>query len=174
MNSKEQTAWVTPEWLQRAHTALAKTVDTNAELKRQMVEFLLDSGLWNKDEATWDNSVNRFSACINPARPQYFKFVELWALMKRFEIYDLYYAMSDDLGFEVRLKSTPERIFEELRRITAASEQSATLAALALQVLETAGKGGPTLRVHPSIRDGSASFSMGAESTELPPTDWSF
>lgn len=152
--------WLTAEWMQSALNALHETLDVNPALKRQMIEFLIESGLWS-DESKWDSALNRFNACLNPARPQVFKLGEIWALMRRFDRHDLFHSMARDLGYEVRKVASEQRHQEALERLAAAIEASTAAVAEARAELARLEATGAEMRVHPTVRDKSAAFSVG-------------
>lgn len=122
-------AWIDEGWLRKAFESLKATLDVDTQLKRDMIQFLLDEGFWDKERLQWDSAVARFNACLNPNKTDFFKLGEVWALMKRFCRHELFLAMAEDLGYEVRAKPTEERRLELLERIASASEKlDATIA----------------------------------------------
>jgi hypothetical protein len=116
-------AWIDDSWLQKAYESLKATVGEDRHLKKDMVQFLLDEGFWDKDRLQWDSAIARFNDCINPTKEQFFKVGELWALMRRFGRHQLFLAMADDLGYEVRLRPTEERRQQLLERIADSTER---------------------------------------------------
>lgn len=115
-------AWIDDAWVRKAFDALRDTLDVDRHLKKQMIEFLLEEGFWDSSKLDWDSAVARFNSCLNPSKDVYFKLGELWALMKRFGRHQLFLAMADDLGYDVRLRSTEERRQQLLERIALALE----------------------------------------------------
>lgn len=148
-----------PMWMQRGQDALRETLNVDDATKRDMIQFLLDEGFWNKDKlTTWDSAVARWNACMNPGKAEFFKTSELWALMKRFRRYQLLQAMAEDLAFDLKPKATEERRQELLERIAAAEEwRNAEVGAARA---ELARMDEPTnVRVHPAFQEGRGSFS---------------
>lgn len=154
------TDWLTPAWLQRGLDALKQTLEVNPELKRQMVEWLLEVGLWDRESLTYDAAVARFNGNLNPGKSHHFRPSEVWALMKQFRRYEFLFAMCEDLGFEPpRQKPTEERHQALLERIAAATEVCAATVSAAraeLALLDSA----PAIRVHPAITARIGSFSL--------------
>lgn len=157
---KENT-WLTPAWKQRGLDALKRTVDSSPELKNAMITFLRDTGLWDPD-AQWSTAVSRFNACLRPADPERFQTMHLWALMKEFGEHTFFLAMADDLGYEVRRKSTEERQQELLERIAVALEQNAAVSGQALRELGSLGNQGLAARMNEAFKQGAGSFSLPA------------
>ena len=155
----EKRRWLSAEWRQRCLDAMRLSMDVHDDLKREMIQFLIDEGFWDQD-LKWASAVNKFNACLRPDDPTQFSNVALWALVKRFERFDWFYAMAADLGFEVRRKSTEERKLELLERIAAAVEANNKTVGAALNDLQTLE---PALvsRLHRVIKDGDRpSFSL--------------
>lgn len=161
-------AWLTGEWQQGHLTALREALDVNPDLKRQMVQFLFDTGLWNAAELTWDNAIARFNANLNPGRGTAFKLVEILVLCKRFERHALFLAWADDLGFEVRHKPTEERRQQLLERLVDALERNAAISAQASRELAALGGDGYRPTVEAAVRDRRASFDMPAGAGDEP------
>ncbi|NUS37625.1 MAG: hypothetical protein HOQ02_01170 [Lysobacter sp.] len=115
--------WFDEAWLRRAFEALKETLDADPRLKRDMIQFLLDEGFWDTEKLKWDSAVARFNGCLNPNKDDFFKLGEAWALMKRFGRHQLFLAMAEDLGYEVRRRPTEERRQELLERIAVAAEK---------------------------------------------------
>jgi hypothetical protein len=151
-------SWMDALWQARVHGALVETLDVAPDLKAQMVQFLFSSRLWSADKLTWEAAHNRFNACLNPGKPEKFSTLELWALMRRFGRHQLFHAMADDLGYEVRRKSTPEREQELLARIARAIEGCNAVVGLAQGDLRRMRRERPALRVHGAIAAGNANF----------------
>lgn len=153
--------WMDLTWQQMALDALRSTLDVDADMKRTMVEFLFETGLWDRDRLTWDAAITKFNSCLNPAKPEKFSLLEIWALAKRFDRHDLALAMIADLGYETpRRRTTEERRQELLERIASAYERSNTEIAAYMAELLRLGTEGPPLRLHPAIVEGKASFSQ--------------
>lgn len=161
------TMWLTPEWMARGLRALCATVDSDSDLKRQMIEFMFETGMWNSKELTYSAAVSKFNNCLNPDRPEYFRTMHVWALMKRFGRFELFLAMADDLGFEVRHRATPEREQELLLRLADAYQETNRLLALTLTNVQHLHQAAPSLPVHPSFQRGTGSFSFEAPDTDL-------
>lgn len=89
--------------------ALQETLRVDKHLKREMIQFLMDEGFWDKD-MKWASAVARFDACLNPTKAEYFKISELCALMKRFDRHHLFLAMGKLLGYDMRRMATIERV----------------------------------------------------------------
>ena len=155
--------WLDAAWMQRGLDALRDTLDVNADVKRQMIEFLFDSGLWDRSKLTYDAAVTKFNANMNPEKAGNWKQSEIWALMRRFERYQLFYAMADDFGFEVRKKATTERVQELLERIAKCGETYNRTIAECGGDLRRLGSGGAELRIHPRIAAGEGSFAFRGE-----------
>lgn len=108
--------FVDDAFLSAAFDALQETISADRHLRKDMIQFLLDEGFWPAD-LKWDSAVARFNGCLNPSKGEYFKISELWALMKRFGRHQLFLAMADDLGYEVRRRADIERVqllFEDI------------------------------------------------------------
>jgi len=110
-------AWFSRDWVQRGVEVLKAMLDQSEERKAEMIQFLFDVGLWDETKLTWLAATSRFNACLSPSKPEYFKTAELWALMKRFDVHDLFLAMADDLGYRVTRIPTDERRLQLLERI---------------------------------------------------------
>jgi len=114
--------WIDAGWAQRGLDALRSTLDVDGTTKKAMIEFLFHEGFWDQDKLTWDAAISRFNDCLNPGKPAFFKLGEVWALMKRFERHELFHALAQDLGFEVRRIPTEERRQALLQRVATAIE----------------------------------------------------
>jgi hypothetical protein len=157
-------SWLDAVWLQRGLDALRETVDADPAMKRDMIEFLLDEGFWKREKLDWESAIARFNACLNPNKPEYFRFVELWALMKRFHRHALFLAMAEDLGYEVRHLPTEARRQALLERIATACEQHNLVLAECSGELRRIDSTPPgTGRFDPAVRAGTASFSLPTE-----------
>lgn len=110
-------SYIDDTWVQSAYGALVATLDVDPHLRKEMVQFLLDEGFWDREKLSWDAAVARWNACLNPRKAEFFKVSELWALMRRFGRHQLFLALAEDLGYEVRLKPTEERRAELLDRM---------------------------------------------------------
>ncbi len=119
--------WLDNSWMQAGLEALRDTLAVDPRLRKQMIEFLLEEGLWDEEKLTWDAAIARWNACLNPRRPEFFKIVEIWALMKRFHRFGLFEAMALDLGFRATAIPTEERLQYILERIAEAHERSAAV-----------------------------------------------
>ncbi|MDR1076100.1 MAG: hypothetical protein LBL59_07370, partial [Xanthomonadaceae bacterium] len=118
-------AIVTDSWMAGAFAALKATLDVDARLKGEMIQFLLEEGFWDKNRLSWDAAVARFNAGLNPNKPEYFKIGELWALMAKFGRHQLFHAIAADLGYEVREIPTEQRRHDLLRQLTVAEQRHA-------------------------------------------------
>lgn len=110
--------WLDARWQERGLAALRDTLDVDPRTRKAMVQFLFDEGFWDAKTLTWPAAIARWNDCLNPGKNSFFKLGELWALMLRFERHDLFLAMADDLGYDVRRKATEERQQELLERLT--------------------------------------------------------
>lgn len=157
-----QTEWLTPAWMQRALECMRDMLlHVEPDLRRKMIQFLFDTGLWDESKiSSFANAETRWNACLNPSIQTYFKTAELWALMKRFGRHHLFLAMAEDLGYEVRLKSTEERRQELLDRLASAMEANNRLALAAAEELARLDPAARQQRLHPAIAEGTASFAM--------------
>jgi hypothetical protein len=167
----ETKKWLTAEWQQKCLDAMRETLDVHADLKREMVEFLLREGLWDASKLGWEAAVTKFNACLRPESRECFSNLVLWALVKRFDRLSWFYAMADDLGFEIpRRKATEERRIELLERYTAALEQTNKLLASAADDFRGIDSHDTALRIHRVIREGGAHFSIADDSRREAPT----
>lgn len=167
--------WRDPEWLQRSLDALRATLDVEPSLKQEMIQFLFDEGFWNAGSLSPAAATVRFNACLNPGKPEFFKLSELWALMKRFQRYELLLAMCEDMGFErPRLIPTAMRRQVLMERLAIGQERLANeLASIRaeLERLDDVDDTQPELtiredarvRIHPAMRERGAKFSMDGE-----------
>lgn len=101
--------WADSRWRDRAMHALQETLNVDAGLKREMIEFLFEEKFWDRATLSWAAAVTRFNDCLSIKKPSFFKLGEVWALMSRFRRHQLFLAMAEDLGYEVREKPTEER-----------------------------------------------------------------
>lgn len=152
--------WLDVFWQQKTLGALQDTLDVSPEITRQMIEFLFASKLWNKATLSWESAGARFAACLNPGKQEKFSTMELWALMKRFGRHQLFLALADDLGYEVRRKCTEERHQDLLARIARAAEAHNQLMGMLAGDLRRLGAEAPAPRVHGAILAGNPSFSL--------------
>lgn len=148
--------WLTREWMQQGLDALRETVDANPDLKRQMIEFLFDTGMWDSTKLRADNAITRFNACLNPDQPETFKTMHIWALMKRFGRHQLFLAMAADLGYEVHRIPTEARRQAALENLAAAIEKSNDEVAQARAVLDGIYQDGVAVRPHPAFNRGGS------------------
>lgn len=165
--------WLDKQWQQHALEAMLQTFDAAPHLKRQMVEFLLDEGFWDRSRLSWDAAIARFNACLNPNKAEFFKISEAWALMKRFQLHELALAMIEDLGYErPRLRPTEERRQALMQQMVQAIENSNQVVAAAqaeLARLRGEGSGDP-VRLHPTIAEGKhPAFSLSDDATQTGP-----
>lgn len=110
-------------WLRKAHQALKQTLEVDSNTRRDMIQFLFDEGFWDEKTLSWDSAVARFNDCNNPTKTQFWKLGELWALMLRFERLQLFHAMAESFGYEVRPLPTEARRIALLERIVANQER---------------------------------------------------
>lgn len=115
--------WLDADWQERGLQALRDTLDVDPRVRKAMVQFLFDEGFWDEQHLTWAAAIARWNDCLNPGKPSFFKLGELWALMSRFGRHQLFLAMADDLGYEVRRKATEERQQALLERLTTTMER---------------------------------------------------
>ena len=116
-------AFIDETWLRKAHQALKATFEVDSNTRRDMIQFLFDEGFWDPGTLNWDSAVARFNDCNNPTKTQFWKVGEVWALMMRFERYELFQAMADSFGFEVRAIPTESRRIALLERLVANQER---------------------------------------------------
>lgn len=112
-------SYIDDTWARQAFQALRQTLDVDDHTRKEMIQFLMDEGFWDASLA-WPTAVARWNSCLNPTKSEFFKLGELWALMRRFRRHDLFLAMANDLGFEVRERPTEERrqqLLEQLVRV---------------------------------------------------------
>jgi hypothetical protein len=151
--------WLDATWMQRGLSALRNTLD--ADSKDQMIQFLFDTGLWDPEILTGDAAIARFNSGLNPAKVTVnFKLCEIWALMRHFDRHELFHVMADDLGYEIRKKSSNERVIESNERLARAIENSNRLLAEAAGDKARLTAPQTVSRIHPAIQDGRGSFSM--------------
>lgn len=118
------TAYLDDAWFEGAFNALTDTLRADSRTKRDMIQFLFDEGFWDSEKLQWQAAEARFNACLNRNKADaFFKLSEIWALMKRFNRHAFFLAMAEDLGFEVRLKPTTERVQELLASLLEANER---------------------------------------------------
>lgn len=156
--------FLNPQWVQQGLDALRATLDVDPALKRDMIQFLFDEGFWDEKKLQWESATSRFDGCLNPAKKDFFKFSEIWALMKKFRRHELFYAMADDLGFyRPREKPTEERRLELLEEI--ATTQQKLLDHLTSKQAELARLDQPAgnVRMHPAVVEGRGSFSRNSD-----------
>lgn len=144
-------SFLDPVWQQRGLDALRDMLDVDVRGKQQMIDFLFEEGLWDAKKLGNRGAMMRFNACLNPAKQDFWKPSELWALMKRFRRYQLLEAMAEDLGFELRPIPTEERRQALLLRIAEAMEHANTIAEGAHAELARLEAEPPGRAPHPSI-----------------------
>jgi hypothetical protein len=115
--------WVDAEWTRRGLAALHAMLDVDDHTRKAMIQFLFDEGFWNPDKLTWDAAIAKWNDAKNPAKPGFWKVGELWALALRFERHQLFLAVMENLGYEVRRTPTEERRQLLLERMAAAVER---------------------------------------------------
>lgn len=120
-------SFIDETWLRIAFQSLHKTLDFDAGTRKQAIQFLLDEGFWDETKLTWEAAIARWNSCLNPNKPEFFKLGEVWALMRRFGQHELFLAMAQDLGYEVRPMATEERrqvLLDQLQRTVAAQQET--------------------------------------------------
>lgn len=115
--------WLSPQWMRRGLQALRSTLRVDGRQRKKMIEFLFAEGFWKQERLSWDAAVARWNDCLNPDKAAFFKVAEVWALMKRFGNHDLFLAMAEDLGYDVRRRPTDERRQELFARILKLQEE---------------------------------------------------
>jgi hypothetical protein len=151
-----------PTWMQRGWEALRDTLTVDDATKREMIQFLLDEGFWDRKRLTKAAAVARWNACMNPGKPEFFKLAEVWALMKRFRRFELLHAIVEDLCFErLKPKATEARRQELLERIAEVEGSLLTLLSAARAELDALDATPAPARLHPAIYDGRGMFSQG-------------
>ncbi|HET6631549.1 MAG TPA: hypothetical protein VFG73_02420 [Rhodanobacteraceae bacterium] len=121
--------WLNSDWTERGLAALRATLDVDASVRRDMIEFLFAEGFWNREKLTWDAALARWNGCLNPRKSEFFKIGEVWALMKRFHRYELLRAMAEDLGCELRIRPSEEQQQRLMERLAEATEHAAAAVA---------------------------------------------
>jgi hypothetical protein len=154
--------YIDATWMQKGLDALNETFCVDDATRRDMIQFLFDEGFWDTEKLTWSAAVTRFNECLNPRRPQFFKFAEIWALMKRFRRYALLHAMVEDLEFQpLRPQPTESRRQDLLERIARAEEQHVALVKAARAELGRLDADPPARRMNPAFTEGDGSFCRG-------------
>lgn len=115
--------WIDAAWTSRGLAALHATLDVDDHTRKAMIQFLFDEGFWDASRLTWDAAIAKWNDGKNPGKPTFFKIGELWALAARFDRHQLFLAMAEDLGYEVRRTPTEERRQMLLERMAVAVEQ---------------------------------------------------
>ena len=156
----DERRWLDPVWMQHGLDALRETLDVGPNLKPQMIDFLLKEGFWDGEKLSWESATARFNGCLNPNKADFFKFSEIWALMKRFDRHALFHAMAADLGYEEpRRKTTEARRLELLERLVVAVERLGVERDSVVSELDRLGIG-QAVRLDPAIREGVGRFSL--------------
>lgn len=151
--------WVNKEWVQRGLNALGEMLDVDGALKRDMIEFLFETGLWDSTKLTHEAAIAKWNANLNPSTNAFFKIGEVWALSKRFERFHLLHAMAEDCGFDLRRQPTEERRQHALEQLVEELKRSNDIAQHAHTLLSQLDTGGAPLRIHPAVQEGG-SFSL--------------
>lgn len=153
--------WIDEAWLRTALDAMRATFGHDPHQKKDMIQFLLDEGFWDPETLkSWDAAVSRFNDCLNPNKAQFFKFGEVWALMKRFDRHQLFHALAADLGYEVRQIPTEARRLALLERIAQAYEGcERTVGGAQTELMRLSGPQEPTQRSAPPSQ-GKVHFSV--------------
>lgn len=112
-------AFIDDTWLRKAHQALRQTLDVDARVRNEMIQFLFDEGFWDPEKLKWESAVSRFNDNNNPTKETFWKLGELWALMMRFGRHQLLHAMAESLGYELRVLPTEARRIDLLERLIA-------------------------------------------------------
>lgn len=114
--------WVDAAWTRRGLAALHAMLDVDDHTRKAMIQFLFDEGFWDTNKLTWDAAIAKWNDAKNPVKPTFWKLAELWALAARFDRHQLFLAMAEDLGYEVRRTPTEERRQLLLERMATAVE----------------------------------------------------
>lgn len=108
--------YIDETWARNAFQALRRALDVDDHVRKEMIEFLMEEGFWASN-MEWASALAKWNSCLNPTKAEFFKVGELWALARRFERHELFLAMAEDLGYEVRRRPTEERRLRLLERI---------------------------------------------------------
>lgn len=155
-----QSRWLDPSWQQRGVDALRADFDVSAQLKREMIEFLFETGLYKTDSLKFDAAVTRFNGCLNPGSQYMFKLSEVRALSRHFERFESLKLWADDTGHQPLCRvPTEARIAALLERIATALETNKGLVNDAFRDLSALGFKMP-VHVHPAIQSGEGSFDL--------------
>lgn len=157
---QDDTKWLRQEWQQKCLQAMRDTLDVNGDIKREMVQFLLDTGFWAPEKLDWDAAVVKFNTCLRPDSRENFSNLQLWALMKRFDRHAWFKAMADDLGYEIRRKPSDERRSEILERFVLALETNQRLLSELSADRDLLEAVGGSQHVHRALRQGPGNFSL--------------
>lgn len=162
-------SWLDDEWFAYARAGLTEMFAVDQSTKMQMIQFLLDEGLWDSERLTWDAAVTRFNACLNPnKRDAHFKTSELWALAKRFNRHHLFHALMQDLGYQMTPVPTEARRQELLERIARATEAcTAAVERANAELMRLPEERGSSSKVT-QLQHGIAAFSMCARGDWAP------
>jgi hypothetical protein len=128
--------WIDAGWQQRGLDALRATLDVDSHQRKAMIQFLFDEGFWDAHTLSFAAAISRWNDCLNPGKPAFFKVAELWALMQRFGRHHLLLAMAEELGYEVRMRPTPERQKALMERMTDAMDRCRVALEASRAVLE--------------------------------------
>jgi hypothetical protein len=145
--------WLDDRWMQDGLDAMRDTLDVHAHLRKQMIEFLYDAGLWDKESLSFDAAVARWNANLNPGKPGFFKIAEVVALSLAFRRFAFLHWWNEKAGLETREKPTLERQNEILGRLAEASEEYNAILARAEGDLRRLGIHTPETQVHPKFRE---------------------
>lgn len=158
-----ESSWLDASWQQRAVDALRADFDTSPQLKRDMIEFLFEVGLYKAETLQYEAAKTRFNGCLNPGSQYFFKFSEVRALSRRFERFESMRLWAEDTGHEpLRRMASEARVQLLLERICAALESNKDTVQVALRDLSCLGIKVP-VHLHPAIAsgDGGGSFDKG-------------
>lgn len=103
-------------WLRRAHQALTAVFDVDDRTRNDMIQFLFDEGFWDPEKLSHASALSRWRANLNPAKEEFWKVSEVWAISVRFRRPQLLLAWADSMGYEVRELPSDERRQELLQR----------------------------------------------------------
>jgi hypothetical protein len=145
--------WADDRWMQDGLDKLRETLDVDAHVRNQMIEFLYESKMWDRESLTFDAAVSRWNANMNPAKPGFFKLAELVALSLAFKRFQFLAWWNEQAGFETREKPTLERQNAILERVAAALENNNEILTRADGDLRRLGSAVPKSAVHPKFRD---------------------
>lgn len=159
----EETTWLNAAWMQRGLNAMKRAYDVPE--KAEMIKWLLESGMWDKEKLSWDAAVSKFNDYFNPEKPRRMPHSESLALAVQFNRPEYYLYCLEVMGYEEpRKKSTAERIQELLEKTVRLLEQNNFNVGALLADLQRFGSF-PELRVHPRFVERAGTFALADEDT---------